>query len=590
MATAVSIVVPETDTFQNCAVGAAPLYNMSQYLINPPSSDEKDQDGSSVFGAITLAEANETTLVYNILVNASAIHSPGIYVNEVHQTYLQAISNIPTAQIVARNHPLPETYKQANEGATINAFVVALFWMIAFCFIPASFAIFVVKEREVKAKHQQVISGVSIYAYWCSTYVWDVLSYLPTAAVVIGILHAYGIDAYTKGPAAGAVVGLILLYGPATAGITYVISFLFSSHSTAQIIIMFFNFITGLGLMVVGFVLTTLPRTAERSVTIRYIFRIFPSFCLGDGILQLALCVDGRYCPTIGSKGYDGMTTQGPLAWDMAGADLLFLGVETVLYFAVAIAIEYGLTFPSLMAWLYRIEDPGITPSELAEDDEDVAEERARVESGQADKDVVKIDSLRKLYPVNSSSGGLSCSSLFCTPKKKDIKVAVQSLSFGIPKGQCFGFLGINGAGKTTTLSILSGEFPPTSGSAFVEGYSIALDQSKIRRKIGYCPQFDALLELLTVREHLELYGRIKGFHGALLEEIVSGKLDQLNLREFEDKVAGSLSGGNKRKLSVAVATIGEPPIVFLDEPSTGMDPKARRFMWKGNSITFIFI
>lgn len=84
---------------------------------------------------------------------------------------------------------------------------------------------------------------------------------------------------------------------------------------------------------------------------------------------------------------------------------------------------------------------------------------------------------------------------------------------------------GINGAGKTTTLSILSGEFPPTSGEAYIDGFSIRDDQTNIRRRIGYCPQFDALLELLTVREHLELYGRIKGFRGAGLEAIVRGKL-----------------------------------------------------------------
>jgi ATP-binding cassette, subfamily A (ABC1), member 3 len=84
---------------------------------------------------------------------------------------------------------------------------------------------------------------------------------------------------------------------------------------------------------------------------------------------------------------------------------------------------------------------------------------------------------------------------------------------------------GINGAGKTTTLSILSGEFPPTAGEAYIDGFSIRDDQTNIRRRIGYCPQFDALLELLTVREHLELYGRIKGFERAGLEAIVRGKL-----------------------------------------------------------------
>lgn len=86
-----------------------------------------------------------------------------------------------------------------------------------------------------------------------------------------------------------------------------------------------------------------------------------------------------------------------------------------------------------------------------------------------------------------------------------------------------------------------------------------------IRRKIGYCPQFDALLELLTVREHLELFARIKGIPLDSMEKVVRGKMEQLDLTNFENKAAGSLSGGNKRKLSVAIALIGEPSIVFLD-------------------------
>ena len=112
-------------------------------------------------------------------------------------------------------------------------------------------------------------------------------------------------------------------------------------------------------------------------------------------------------------------------------------------------------------------------------------------------------------------------------------------------------------------------------------------EQVQIRKHIGYCPQHDALLELLTVREHLQLYARAKGVEargcdgGRALAATVDAKMTQLDLHAFADKTAGSLSGGNKRKLSVAIATIGSPSVVFLDEPSTGMDPVARRFMWR---------
>jgi ATP-binding cassette, subfamily A (ABC1), member 3 len=97
---------------------------------------------------------------------------------------------------------------------------------------------------------------------------------------------------------------------------------------------------------------------------------------------------------------------------------------------------------------------------------------------------------------------------------------------------------------------------------------------------IGYCPQFDALLENLTAREHLELYAAIKGIPASLRPKLIENKLQQLNLKQYENVLAGTYSGGNKRKLSVAIALLGNPPIILLDEPSSGMDPEARRFMW----------
>lgn len=173
---------------------------------------------------------------------------------------------------------------------------------------------------------------------------------------------------------------------------------------------------------------------------------------------------------------------------------------------------------------------------------------------------MIVLRNLRKVYP-----GG---------------KVAVRDATFGIPRGECFGFLGINGAGKTTTLKILSGDIIPTSGTATLGTLDVLKKQIEVRRLLGYCPQFEALFELLTTREHLELYARIKGVPTAFIEPCVQQKLQEMDLKRFENKTAGSLSGGNKRKLSVAISLIGDPPICFLDEPSTGMDPVARRFMW----------
>lgn len=122
-----------------------------------------------------------------------------------------------------------------------------------------------------------------------------------------------------------------------------------------------------------------------------------------------------------------------------------------------------------------------------------------------------------------------------------------------------------SGAGKSSLLNILSGEFAPTSGDAFISGTSLITDVDECRKRIGFCPQFDALYDLLTAREHLSFYAAVKGVPAELVEEAVEVKLREMGLVEYADRATGGFSGGNKRKLSVAMAMIGDPSIVFLD-------------------------
>lgn len=140
-------------------------------------------------------------------------------------------------------------------------------------------------------------------------------------------------------------------------------------------------------------------------------------------------------------------------------------------------------------------------------------------------------------------------------------------------------------AGKTTTLATLTGERYPSSGNALIANHPIA-NQLECRKNVGYCPQFDAIFDLLTAREHLKFYAMIKGLSGKEADEQVKVLLNALTLNKYKNRMAGTYSGGNKRKLSVAVAMIGNPPVIFLDEPSTGMDPVSRRFMWEFISTT----
>jgi len=161
-------------------------------------------------------------------------------------------------------------------------------------------------------------------------------------------------------------------------------------------------------------------------------------------------------------------------------------------------------------------------------------------------------------------------------------KLAVRGLSLALPKGQCFGMLGPNGAGKTSFISMMIGLVPPTSGTAYVYGMDIKTDMDDIYTNMGVCPQHDLLWETLTGREHLLFYGRLKNLKGTELMKAVDDSLKSVNLfyGGVADKQVGKYSGGMKRRLSVAISLIGDPKVVFMDEPSTGLDPASRNNLW----------
>ena len=128
---------------------------------------------------------------------------------------------------------------------------------------------------------------------------------------------------------------------------------------------------------------------------------------------------------------------------------------------------------------------------------------------------------------------------------------------------------------------MVSGLETPTSGCGLINGYDIVSDRSSAQRSMGLCPQFDTLVERLTVKENLLMFGKIKGLEGEVLEETCEAFMVALNIKKYQNKLIQQLSGGNRRKVSLVVALLGAPPTVYLDEPSTGLDPVASRLMWR---------
>ncbi|KAJ3074904.1 hypothetical protein HDU98_009873 [Podochytrium sp. JEL0797] len=199
-------------------------------------------------------------------------------------------------------------------------------------------------------------------------------------------------------------------------------------------------------------------------------------------------------------------------------------------------------------------------------EDADVKAEKMRVQQGEYPSNApLVISHMQKVYPSRAGLGP---------------KFAVRDVSFAAEMGTVFGLLGPNGAGKTTLISILTGLYPASYGNAMLAGFNIATDGSEICQVMGICPQFDILWDDLTVEEHLYFYARMKGANAINEKEYVNRALKNVSLVSLANRQTKRLSGGEKRRLSIAIALIGDPKVVFLDEPTTGLDPEVRRLIW----------
>lgn len=229
--------------------------------------------------------------------------------------------------------------------------------------------------------------------------------------------------------------------------------------------------------------------------------------------------------------------------------------------------------------------------------DPDVAAEEARVrellqhrtganalaQQSYGGRNAVEVLGLQKVYRTSKARNWFRrlCCAWQRRPVSKDYW-AIKDSWFAIENNQLFCLLGPNGAGKTTTINCLTGVIPASGGDALVYGEVLSSSggMDRIRSMMGVCPQFDVLWSELTGLEHLTIYGNIKGLPGKLVRQQSKQLLEQVRLTAAGRLRSGSYSGGMKRRLSVACALLGDPHIVFLDEPTTGMDPISRRHVW----------
>lgn len=274
---------------------------------------------------------------------------------------------------------------------------------------------------------------------------------------------------------------LFLLYPVGVIPFTYVSSFLFTTENLAQTITIFLHFVfAGIGAIVV-FILRVIPSTFAVGDALMWVFKLVPSYCLTEAIMvesskaRLFLIRPELYR----SSDFD---------ITIIGGNVLVLCLHFLFWSLLLILIEYGAFswVNNLISVMGKNKIPAKDDAALALD-EDVIEEDKRVEATNSSDMKVRVHRFRKIYP-----------SLFRKPI-----LAVERTSFGLDYGECFALLGINGAGKSTTFKALTCEIEPSAGQITINGFNVQKDFNEARKLIGYCPQHDAIFELMTVEEHL---------------------------------------------------------------------------------------
>ncbi|XP_038616014.1 ATP-binding cassette sub-family A member 13 [Tachyglossus aculeatus] len=547
--------------------------NVEEYVLRPSKNPRL---GGWSFGTKpphsgqeAIFHESRTKKLAKVWYNQKSFHSLPSYLNHLNNLilwqHLPPSVNWRQYGITLYSHPYGGALLNEDkilEG--IRQCGVALCIVLGVSILTASIGSSIVQDRVSGAKRLQHISGLGYRTYWFTNFIYDMLFYLVAVSLCIGVIVAFQLTAFTFRENLAATALLLALFGYATLPWMYLMSRIFSSSNVAFISYVSLNFIFGLCTML----MTIMPRLlaviskAENLQQIysvlKWVFTIFPQFCLGQGLIEL--CYNQIKFDLTHDFGIDPYVS--PFEMNFLG----WIFMEMALQGTILLALRFFLHWDLLQK---PRDSTSISSSTLdPEEDLDVRVERLRLLGGQTDRDVLLLYHLEKCYQHFHKRS-----------------TAVKDISLGIPRGECFGLLGMNGAGKSTTFRMLTGDIPPSGGRAvFKTPTGDEMDVSSANAAgilIGYCPQKDALDELLTGWEHLYYYCSLRGVPKQYIYQVAGDLVCRLHLDGHMDNPVKTYSGGTKRKLSTALALIGKPQILFLDEPSSGLDPCSKRYLWK---------
>ncbi|KAF9127553.1 hypothetical protein BGW39_005784 [Mortierella sp. 14UC] len=452
-------------------------------------------------------------------------------------------------------------------GYVLNQLSLRLF-PFALSFLLPTFVSVLVQEKEDRHRMMMAMNGLKSGAYYIAHYVEFM-----TMQLILSLFFCLTCAAISSQVIIRTspliIVVMLVLWAHVQTTLGFLFGALFSKTRRATLIVYFFVAIS----CIMGAITDTIFKNGIPAA-----WYIHPSFAFFN-ILNEAISHASRV---------NGMV---PLVWAdfapgrplftcvmlLAGESFLFL-ILTFYIDAVAPS-EYGVQKP----WHFPVSSFFKKNASLADPESHLASHHQSspqnddiLEGGDAD---VYAERERVQTKYDPATTPLIINNLYHCYRGK-VEAALKGMSFGVENNTVLGLLGPNGAGKSTMIHLLTGLYSPTSGTAYVAGANIRTDMSTVHARIGVCPQHDILWGDLTVADHLLFYARLRGIPPSLEKQAIEYAVASVSLTKFRDRQVKGLSGGEKRRVSIAIALLGDNRVIFLDEPSTGLDPHVRRVIW----------
>ncbi|KAM6964539.1 LOW QUALITY PROTEIN: cholesterol transporter ABCA5 [Tautogolabrus adspersus] len=507
---------------------------------------------------------------YSVAFNSTTVHSLPMAVNILSNTLLRGLNG--TGRIRTWTKPFDYQIPDATSYALVYIEAIILGMLAAG--MPAYFAMDHTRDREIKCRSTLRISGLVPSAYWCGQAAVDIPFFYLILSSMTAILFSFHTGNLLTSSNLTAVVLCIVGYGPALILFTYVFSFGFARVRDFFSVISMMVCVVSASLVQLSFVNDSPGLTRNLHNILCFLNPLYPLMgCLN--------CITkATFLPSL----YEENSLWKNLLIAVVSP---YLQCILLLFLLRWLEIRYGgrTMKNDQFCRISSKSKPKVerNPEEGLNEDEDVQMEKARVKEALTcqsceEKPVVVVSNLRKQHKGRREGFSLN----------KTRKVATKNISFCVRKGEVLGLLGPNGAGKSTVMHMLSGDTEPSAGQVLMGDYSTEFRPvDSPLEHVGYCPQVNPLWPRITLQEHLEIYAAIKGLRGQDVPGIIKRVVNALELKEHLNKQAKTLSAGLKRKLCFALSMIGNPQIVLLDEPSSGMDPKSKQRMWRAIRAAF---